>query len=40
MSRLRLGITFADAQASLDGLNARLAAKMVEADDDLWKEFG
>jgi P27 family predicted phage terminase small subunit len=39
MSRLRLGITFADAQASLDGLNARLAAKMSEVDDDLWKEF-
>jgi P27 family predicted phage terminase small subunit len=39
MSRLRLGITFADAQASLDGLNARLAAKMSEMDDDLWKEF-
>lgn len=39
LSRLRLGITFADAQASLDGLNARLAAKMAEADDDLWAEF-
>ncbi len=39
MSRLRLGITFADAQASLDGLNARLAAKMSEVDDDLWREF-
>lgn len=39
MSRLRLGITFADAQASLDGLNARLAAKMAETDDDLWAEF-
>ena len=39
MSRLRLGITFADAQASLDGLNARLAAKMAEQDDDLWAEF-
>lgn len=39
MSRLRLGITFADAQASLDGLNARLAAKMAEVDDDLWAEF-
>jgi P27 family predicted phage terminase small subunit len=39
MSRLRLGITFADAQASLDGLNARLAAKMSEMDNDLWKEF-
>jgi len=39
MSRLRLGITFADAQASLDGLNARLAAKMSESDDELWAEF-
>jgi P27 family predicted phage terminase small subunit len=39
MSRLRLGITFADAQASLDGLNARLAAKLAEADD-LWEDFG
>jgi len=39
MARLRLGITFADAQASLDGLNARLAAKMAEQDDDLWAEF-
>jgi P27 family predicted phage terminase small subunit len=39
LSRLRLGITFADAQASLDGLNARLAAKMVGQDDDLWKDF-
>jgi P27 family predicted phage terminase small subunit len=39
LSRLRLGITFADAQASLDGLNARLAAKMAEADDDLWADF-
>lgn len=38
LSRLRLGITFADAQASLDGLNARLAAKMSD-DDDLWDEF-
>jgi P27 family predicted phage terminase small subunit len=39
MSRLRLGITFADAQASLDGLNSRLAAKLAEADD-LWEDFG
>ncbi|HEY7823405.1 MAG TPA: P27 family phage terminase small subunit [Acidimicrobiia bacterium] len=39
LSRLRLGITFADAQASLDGLNARLAAKLAEADDDLWAGF-
>jgi len=39
MARLRLGITFADAQASLDGLNLRLAAKVAESDDDLWKEF-
>jgi len=39
MSRLRLGITFADAQASLDGLNARLAAKVSDADDDLWADF-
>jgi P27 family predicted phage terminase small subunit len=39
LSRLRLGITFADAQASLDGLNSRLAAKMAEADDDLWADF-
>jgi P27 family predicted phage terminase small subunit len=39
MSRLRLGITFADAQASLDGLNARLAAKMSEVEDDLWADF-
>jgi P27 family predicted phage terminase small subunit len=39
LSRLRLGITFADAQASLDGLNSRLAAKMVEQDDDLWVAF-
>jgi P27 family predicted phage terminase small subunit len=39
LSRLRLGITFADAQASLDGLNARLAAKMAEGDDDLWADF-
>ncbi|HEY7822407.1 MAG TPA: P27 family phage terminase small subunit [Acidimicrobiia bacterium] len=39
LSRLRLGITFADAQASLDGLNARLAAKLAEQDDDLWAEF-
>jgi P27 family predicted phage terminase small subunit len=40
LSRLRLGITFADAQASLDGLNARLAAKLAESDDDLWEDFG
>ena len=39
LSRLRLGITFADAQASLDGLNARLAAKMAQTDDDLWADF-
>jgi P27 family predicted phage terminase small subunit len=39
LSRLRLGITFADAQASLDGLNARLAAKMVASDDELWVDF-
>jgi len=39
LSRLRLGITFADAQASLDGLNSRLAAKMAEQDDDLWADF-
>ena len=39
LSRLRLGITFADAQASLDGLNARLAAKLAESDDDLWRDF-
>ena len=39
LSRLRLGITFADAQASLDGLNARLAAKLAEGDDDLWADF-
>jgi P27 family predicted phage terminase small subunit len=39
LSRLRLGITFADAQASLDGLNARLAAKLAEHDDDLWADF-
>jgi P27 family predicted phage terminase small subunit len=39
MSRLRLGITFADAQASLDGLNARLAAKMSEVEGDLWADF-
>ena len=39
LSRLRLGITFADAQASLDGLNARLAAKLAEGDDDLWRDF-
>jgi P27 family predicted phage terminase small subunit len=39
LSRLRLGITFADAQASLDGLNARLAAKIAEHDDDLWADF-
>jgi P27 family predicted phage terminase small subunit len=39
LSRLRLGITFADAQASLDGLNSRLAAKMAESDDDLWADF-
>jgi hypothetical protein len=23
----------------LDGLNARLAAKMAEGDDDLWADF-
>jgi P27 family predicted phage terminase small subunit len=39
LSRLRLGITFADAQASLDGLNARLAAKLSESDDQLWADF-
>jgi P27 family predicted phage terminase small subunit len=39
MARLRLGITFADAQASLDGLNARLAAKMRDVEDDLWADF-
>ena len=39
LSRLRLGITFADAQASLDGLNSRLAAKLAEGDDDLWRDF-
>lgn len=39
LSRLRLGITFADAQASLDGLNARLAAKLAEGEDDLWADF-
>ncbi len=39
LSRLRLGITFADAQASLDGLNARLAAKIAEQDEDLWADF-
>jgi P27 family predicted phage terminase small subunit len=37
MARLRLGITFADAAASLDGLNQRLAERMRQADDeDLW----
>ena len=39
LARLRLGITFADAQASLDGLNARLAAKVAAADDGLWDGF-
>jgi P27 family predicted phage terminase small subunit len=38
LARLRLGITFADAHQSLEGLNARLAAKMAEADD-LWEGF-
>jgi len=37
MARLRLGITFADAAASLDGLNERLAERMrAVGDDDLW----
>lgn len=39
LSRLKLGITFADAQASLDGLNARLSAKVSDSDDDLWADF-
>jgi len=38
MARLRLGITFADAAASLDGLNQRLAERMRQADDGLWDE--
>lgn len=39
LARLRLGITFADAQTSLAGLNERLAAKLAEAED-LWEGFG
>lgn len=38
LARLRLGITFADAQTSLAGLNERLAAKLDE-DDGVWDEF-
>lgn len=38
MARLKLGITFADAHRSLDGLNERLAAKVAAQDDDHWSE--
>ena len=38
LARLRLGITFADAAASLDGLNQRLAERMRQVDDGLWDE--
>jgi P27 family predicted phage terminase small subunit len=38
LARLRLGITFADAHQSLEGLNARLAAKLAEAED-MWDGF-
>jgi P27 family predicted phage terminase small subunit len=38
LARLRLGITFADAAASLDGLNQRLAERMREVDEGLWDE--
>lgn len=38
LARLRLGITFADAQNSLESLNERLAAKLAAADD-LWDGF-
>lgn len=37
LARLRLGITFADAHASLDALNARLAAS-IDDDDDTWDD--
>jgi P27 family predicted phage terminase small subunit len=38
LARLRLGITFADAAASLDGLNQRLAERMQQVDEGLWDE--
>jgi len=38
LSRLRLGITFADASASLTALNSRLSGKDV-VPDDLWDDF-
>jgi P27 family predicted phage terminase small subunit len=37
LARLRLGITFADAAASLDSLNRRLAE--TGDDDSLWEEL-
>jgi len=37
-ARLALGITYAEAALSLDALNARLAAKVAEADDDVWDD--
>jgi P27 family predicted phage terminase small subunit len=36
LARLRLGITFADAAASLDGLNQRLSQRLAQVDDGLW----
>jgi P27 family predicted phage terminase small subunit len=39
MSRLKLGITFADAHASLASLNERLSAVPVEVED-LWADEG
>jgi P27 family predicted phage terminase small subunit len=38
LARLRLGITFADAAASLDGLNQRLSERMQQVDEGLWDE--
>jgi P27 family predicted phage terminase small subunit len=35
-ARLRLGIVFADAHASLDGLNERLLSRYTTDEDDLW----
>ena len=39
MSRLKLGITFADAHASLSALNERLAAEPMQVEE-LWADEG
>ena len=37
-ARLALGITYAEAALSLDALNARLAAKVDELDEEVWDD--